>query len=503
MRRPDVSAIALLTLSTCSFCGIAHAQEEVQARRAYAFESSAAITETITDNVNLSTNKRADLITQPSIGLRANANSARLRGFLDYSLSGLVYANETARNDLLNALSAFATGTLVENRVFVDVGGSISQQAISPFGTQAADTSVANPNRTEVSTFSVSPYASGPLGSFAEYEARLSYAATSSDSSATSDQNTSSAQLRLGSGKALTKLGWSAQASHTQIDYSLGRRTEDDLVRGVLNWAITPELSVGAIAGRESNNYVSLNKEAHTISGFNVNWKPSERTTLSAERENRFFGESHAVTFMHRTARTIWTFSDVRDVSTNPGQPTLGSQGTNFDAFFQLYATVEPDPVARRKLVNDYLQFNGINPASQPFGAFLASAVTLQRAQNLSFALLGIRDTLTLTASKSENRQLDAVIPLNDFSLLRQRGLAVDLAHRLTPISTVSLNALYQRASGSLASQTTTLKSIAAAWSNRLGRRTDLALGARHAVFDSTSSPYDETAVYGTLRLQF
>jgi uncharacterized protein (PEP-CTERM system associated) len=129
--------------------------------------------------------------------------------------------------------------------------------------------------------------------------------------------------------------------------------------------------------------------------------------------------------------------------------------------------------------------------------------VTLQRAQNISFALLGLRDTLTFTASKSQNEQLDAVIPLNDFSLLRQRGLAVDLAHRLTPISTVSLNALYQRASGSLAVQTTTLKSIAAAWSARLGRRTDLALGARHAVFDSTSSPYDETAVYGTLRLQF
>jgi uncharacterized protein (PEP-CTERM system associated) len=404
---------------------------------------------------------------------------------------------------LLNALSAFATGTLVENRVFVDIGGSISQQAISPFGTQAADTAVANSNRTEVSTFSVSPYARGRLGNFAEYEARLSYAATRSNSSSTSDQSTSAAQLRLGSGTALTKLGWSAQASHTEIDYSLGRRTEDDLARGVLSWAITPELSVGAIGGTESNNYVSQNKESHTISGFNVNWKPSERTTLSAERENRFFGESHAVTFTHRTARTIWAFSDVRDVSTNPGQPTLGSLGTAFDLFFQQFATVEPDPVARRQLVNNFLQSNGIGPSSQLFGAFLTSAVTLQRAQNVSVALLGIRDTLTFTASKSENQQLDAVTPLNDFSLLRQRGLAVDLAHRLTPISTVSLNALYQRASGSLASQTTTLKSIAAAWSSRLGRRTDLALGARHAVFDSTSSPYDETAVYGTLRLQF
>jgi uncharacterized protein (PEP-CTERM system associated) len=503
MRRPDIPALALLALNACSFCGAAHAQEEVQPRRTYAIESSAAITETITDNGNLSANKRADLVTQPSIGLRASANSARLRGFLDYSLSGLVYANETARNDLLNALSAFATGTLVENRVFVDVGGSISQQAISPFGTQAADSALANPNRTEVSTFSVSPYARGRLGNFAEYEARVSYAATRSNAVATSDQDTSSAQLRIGSGTALTKLGWSAQASHTEIDYSLGRRTEDDVARGVLSWAITPELSVGAIAGRESNNYVSLNKDTHTISGFNAKWKPSERTTFSAERENRFFGESHAVTFTHRTARTTWSFSDVRDVSTNPGQPTLGSRGTAFDALFQLYAKVEPDPIARQLLVNEVLRINNTSPASPPFGAFLTSAVTLQRAQNLSFALLGLRDTLTFTASKSQNEQLDAVTPLNDFSLLRQRGLAVDLAHRLTPISTVSLNALYQRASGSLAVQTTTLKSIAAAWSARLGRRTDLALGARHAVFDSSSSPYDETAVYGTLRLQF
>jgi uncharacterized protein (PEP-CTERM system associated) len=502
MRRPGPCALAL-ALSACSWCGIAQAQEEVQARKTYSIESSAAITETITDNNDLSRSGRADLITQPSIGVRASANSARLRGFLDYSLSALVYGNNTARNELQNALSAFATGTLVENRLFVDVGGSISQQAISPFGTQTPDSAVANSNRAEVSTFSVSPYARGRLGNLADYDARLSYAGTRSNSSATSDQSTSSAQLQLGGGTALSRLSWSAQASRTQIDYSLGRRTEDDLARGVLSWSVMPELSVGAIAGTESNNYVSLNKEAHTISGFNVNWRPSERTTFSAERENRFFGESHAVTFMHRTARTIWSFSDVRDISTNPGQPTLGSLGTAFDLFFQQFATVEPDPVLRRKLVNSFLQSNGIGPTSQLFGAFLTSAVTLQRAQNLSFALLGIRDTLTLTASKSENRQLDTVTPINDFSLLRQRGFAVDLAHRLTPIATLSLNAMVQRASGSLASQTTTLKSLSAAWSSRVGRRTDVSLGARHAVFDSTSSPYDETAVYGTLRLQF
>ena len=507
MRDSHLFAIKLLALAACAACGVAHAQDAPPVGRAYLIEPSASITETFTDNNGLTTDKRSDLITQASVGLRASANSARLRGFLDYSLSGLVYTNNTARNELRNALNAFATASLVENRVFVDIGGNISQQGVSAFGQQTPDSAVANPNRVEVSTFSLSPYVVGHLGSFADYEARLSYSATRSDSSVTSDSNTSAGRFRLGGKTALAVLGWSAQLTHTEIDYSLGRHTEDDLARGVLTWAVTPQFAVAAIGGTESNNYVSLDKQSHAVSGFSVNWKPSERTTLFAERENRFFGESHAVTLTHRTARTVWAYSDLRDIASLPGQAALGSVGTAFDLFFQQFASVEPDPVLRRQLVNSFLQVNGISPSAQRLTAFQTSAVTLQRTQNLSFALLGIRDTLSFTASQSNSRRLDVVATVgDDFSsteVIRQRGLSVDLAHRLTPLSSVSLNATYQRTTGSLDAQATSLKSLSAQWSNRLGRRTDFSLGARHAVFDSSTSPYDESAVYASLRLQF
>ena len=51
--------------------------------------------------------------------------------------------------------------------------------------------------------------------------------------------------------------------------------------------------------------------------------------------------------------------------------------------------------------------------------------------------------------------------------------------------------------------QQTTLKSITATWTSTLGPKSTLSAGARHAVFDSTSAPYDENALYAAFRLSF
>ncbi|HET6600063.1 MAG TPA: TIGR03016 family PEP-CTERM system-associated outer membrane protein, partial [Burkholderiaceae bacterium] len=370
----------------CGAAGAQQAAEEAAAqRRPFALSPYASITETLTDNVNLTSSKRSDLITQPTVGLHADADLAWLKGFLDYSLTGLWYARDSAGSRLQHALNAFATAEIVRNRAGVDLAGNISQQSRSPVGVQSPDTSLNNPNQTSVASLSVSPYLRGRLVGTVDYEARLRYMDTRSNDAPASDYTLSSQSLSVGDPNVGGALGWSTQLSRTVVDYDGGARTEADVLRGVLDWNLTPELVLSAIGGTEANNYVSADKERHSLWGAGVKWRPSPRTDLSAEAQRRFFGNSHSILFTHRTARTVWSFTDVRDASTNT-TPLFGNLGTAYDLFFRQFASIEPNPILRQQLVNNFLLAHGISPTATATAQFLSSAVTLQRMQNLSFA---------------------------------------------------------------------------------------------------------------------
>ncbi|MDE2629107.1 MAG: TIGR03016 family PEP-CTERM system-associated outer membrane protein [Burkholderiales bacterium] len=476
--------------------------------RAFAVVPSLSITETLTDNARLvGVGRQSDLITQVTPSIRISSTGGRVKGFLNYALNGLAYARHSQASNFQNSLNALANVEAIENWAFLDASANISQQSISAFGTQSTDSSVGNANRTEVRTYNISPYVRGRLAGLASYEARLTHTGTSNSTTAASNSSSDEAKLRLAGDSPLRVLSWSADATRQVIDYTIGRRTEDDSVRGELHFAVDPQLQLTLIDGRESNDYVSLDKQSHNTPGWALDWKPTERTRISAQREQRFFGNSHSYLFEHRTPRTVWRYSNTRDIATGFGQPTAGSLGTAYDLFFAQFASQQPDPALRATLVNNFLLANGIAPTAQLFGGSLTSAVMLQRRQDLSFAMLGVRDTVTFTASQSDARRLDSVVSVtDDFSNgnnVRQRGYGVNLAHRLTPMSALNLIASMDRTSGSTAAQTTTLRSISLAWSGRLGPRSSGSVSARHSVFDSATTPYKETAVTAALSLQF
>ncbi|MBC7394752.1 MAG: TIGR03016 family PEP-CTERM system-associated outer membrane protein [Variovorax sp.] len=476
--------------------------------RTFTIVPTFSITQTLTDNSRLvSSGLQSDLITQISPGIRVSSTGGRFKGFLDYAMTGVVYARNSGRNDIQNKLNARFNLEAVENWAFLDTSASIAQQSISAYGTRSADSSAINANRTEVRNLSVSPYVKGYLANFADYEARFTQSWSRSSESAEADHANSVAAIRVAGDSAWRLLRWSADATRQVIDYSEGRRTENDRLRGSLLIAVDPQLRLSLIGGHESNNYVSLDKEGRTTTGWGVDWMPTDRTRVSAQRERRFFGNSHAYMFEHRMPRSVWTFSDNRDISTGLGQSAPGSLGTAYDLLFTQFASLQPDPTLRAKLVSDFLQTNGIQPSAQIFTPSQASAATLQRQQALSFVLLGIRDTVTFTALRSEARRLDAVsVVADDFAngnQVRQRGFSVGLAHRLTPLSALNLVAALDRTSGTATAQESRLRSILLGWTGRLGPRSTATLSARHSKFDGTSEPYSESAIVAAINLQF
>ena len=467
------------------------------------------VAETITDNVSLSSaNPQSEQITEITPGIRINIAGTRLKTYFDLGLSQVIYAQGTSANrtEVQNALNTFGTFEAVDNWAFVDFMGTISRQSVSAFGTQSANNTSVNANQAEVSNYRISPYVRGRLGYMADYEARYSRSITRSDSATASDVDTADVSAKLSGNSSFRNLGWSADASRQTVSYSAGRTTEADRLNLGLTYTLTPQLNVFASGGREANNYVTLDKESAATNTIGLNWSPSETTKLLVSRSKRQFGEAHNLSFEHRSARTVWRFTDSRDVSATPSQTGIGSIGSIYDLLFSQFASTEPDPIARAALVNAYLQAYGISPSATVVSNFLSSAVSVQRRQDLSFSLLGLRDTITFIATRTQSNRLDTVsTALDDLangSTVRQTGFSVNYAHRLTPDYSLGVLWSQQNTSDDNNTQDTRLRSLNLNVAGRVGKRTSAVVGVRHVVSDGLS-PYSETAVTGNLNVQF
>jgi len=497
-RFPAIGLMAMAALNS-------HAQDAGD-HRAVAIVPSFSLTQTFTDNARLNADKRFEAITQLRPGVHISSNAGRIQGALDYTLNGVIHARDSSASNLQHALSAFVRAEAIENWAYLDASASISQQNIAALGTQSPDAALNNPNRTEVSSFNITPYVRGSLAGVADYEARLNYAGTNSDTS-NADSTTSGAVLRLSSDRRWGRLGWFADASHQEVDFRAGRETESDRLNAGLSFVVGPELSLSARGGREINNLVSVDRQSHVTSGFGLAWNPTERTRLVLDRDRRYFGHSHSVRFEHRTPKTVWKFVDVRDVSSGAASNSIANPVSVFDLLFTQLASEVPDPALRTLAVNDIMQRMGISPNALAVGGFLTAASSLQRRQELSFALLGLRSTVTVSAFRTEGSRLDTqstvVDDLANGNVLRQRGLSVNVSHRLTPESSIILSATQLNTSATVGDRSTRLRTGLATWTSRISKRTQVSLGARHARFASTTTPYTESALIGTLTLRF
>jgi uncharacterized protein (PEP-CTERM system associated) len=513
--RPAKFRSASIGLSAALFTGwiqTVAAQEALNAggqKRLVAIVPRVSITETLTDNVSLATNGRqSEQITEVSPGIRITRDTGLVKAYFDYAVNGRVYAQNTAPTTLQNALTAFGSVEAVNNWAFVDFSGSISRQSISAFGPQSSGSSNINSNQTEYSTFRVSPYVRGKFGSAVDYEARYGVTTSSSQSSLVSDVTTRDGLIRLSGRGSGSRLGWSLDAGQQNVSYGgAGRATESANLTGQLSYAVAPKLNISLTAGQEANNFSTFDRQTYATYGGGIGWAPLDATKLSASRQTHSFGQSHSLGFEHRTAKTAWRLSDSQSVSSSPSQPGVMNLGSVYDLFFEQFASIEPDLVKRAALVNNFLQVTGINPNTIVVNGVLTSAVSLQRRQDLSIALLGLRGTLTFLANRSESSRLDTISSVRDdlsnSSLLRQNGLSASYAHRLTPITAVNLLVSSQQSSASTGLLESTMKSVNLSMSTRVGPHSTATVSARRVVFDSQTTPYTESAITGTLSVQF
>ena len=500
---------ALLPLGLVQTQAAAPDAQDTVGRQTITVQPRVAITETLTSNVGLTaTNPQSDLVTTLSPGINVNLQGAHVKGFLDYTANGSTYANTASSQQVLNQLNSVATVEAINNTAFIDFSGSIGQQSASAFGTQSTGNTSINNNLTVVSTYKLSPYLTGRLGDTSQYEARLTQTNVQATqvNAGQADYGTSTSDalgsLHFGSRADQVGLGWAIDTSQEQTSYSTAGSTSDYLLNFTLPYVFSPQFTMSVAAGREDNNYLTPDVESYATSGIGAIWTPSEATRIQGLLQHKSFGEAHSFSIDVRTARTAWRFSDTKDATIAPGLANAAGTGNIYDLLFAQFASIEPDPVARAQLVNNYLQANGLSANVSVNGGFVASTEALTRQQQLSFALLGIRDTFTLIASQGQtssfNLDAQGVGDLSDGAVLNLTGNSAVYSHRLTPESSAGLSLSHQNTYGSLNLQNAALDTVRLDYSRQLSLKSILSLELRHVV-SSGAANYDETAITCTL----
>ncbi len=466
----------------------------------------------------------SDVVTQLRPGLQITTHSGKVRGTLFYELDAIHHTNAQSGNvqNIQNRLSGNLNAEVIDNVFFVDATADVSQVAVSPYGVQSFNGTVANDNRTEVATLSVTPRLRGNVGGYAVYELSLIGQATNGRRSVAADGHTLGAVLSLNSPSSGAVFGWGLQGSTQESSFRAGRTTRNDRYTLSLNARPDTDLRLTVRAGQESTDVLGVTKQSYDNYGAELLWTPSPRTTVNLATDKRYFGNSRQITLEHRFQRSLIRFTSIRGASggngafggngfNNAGGTGIGQPISLYQLFYEQFASIQPDPVLREQLVLNFLRAQGLDPQQVIGGGFINNAVTLDRREDLAYSLIGIRNTLSLQAFRSTTSVLDTIgqsqAPSgglgNGSGNVRQHGFTATLSHRLTPTATASVSASLIRTASSGTQVGNGLRTLNLILSEQLTRMVSASLSARYSDFDSPTLPYRETALTASFNVRF
>jgi uncharacterized protein (PEP-CTERM system associated) len=485
-----------------------------EAGRTYYLRGNLTIRETLTDNARqVAGDPQWDLITEiePSIGWGVRNRWARLS--IDYSINAIVYARASDLNDVQQSLrigagaSDTASFELIPNRLFLNVGGDISQRVEDPFGQRPPSGNRTNANLEQVASYFINPYLVGNLGPLAQYRLDATHAASSEANSFEFNRWTNSVAASVFSAPSFRRLGWNITGSRTIDQFSDGRQTDQAALTAGVSYFVAPQLTLRASAGSDWNNFESqTTQQRYDRYGAGFEWRPHERTVVSAFVEERFFGTGYDVLVRHNTARSTWSYTAVRDISDARGS-YVGVTGSVYDLFYQQFEAIEPDPLLREQLVLDFLRQNNIPRDAPVTSQFIYDSASLVQEHRFAVAYRATpRTTFTASAFLRDTSRIDEVSNADDIftesDFVRERGVLFTASHRLTPISSAGLRLSETRTEGQFDDQSTRQREASIRWSTRLNPSMTFSIVGRHTNFDSAADPYTENELEAVLNIR-
>jgi uncharacterized protein (PEP-CTERM system associated) len=477
------------------------------------FESELDAEFTFTDNVKLAPSdaSRGDFVTQISPRLTIFEKGAHTTFVGRLSAPILLYARTGGENNAIRP-EVILSGNAdhVQRLLYVDGSVLVSQKYFSPFGPRPRDLVSATENRYTAQSYRISPYVKGEGPGGLHYELR--------DNNIWSDASRAPVATNRGYTNEvvgnLTRdprpLGWALEYDRTQTRFSGQSPFRTELERGRMLWKPDPQLELSATAGYEDNRYPLLTTSGATY-GAGLKWRPTSRTSVDASWEHRFFGASYRVTMDHRTPLSVWTLRATRDITSYPQQlANLGAGDDVATLLDRLFASRVVDAAQRQSLVDQLIRDRGLPPVLSSPLTLYTQQVTLQQSLLATVGLLGVRNSVFVTAYRMRNEPVGgdvstAVDPLALQNDNTQTGANVIWSYRLTELFTLTTSGDWVRTvSNSETGRSSNTRSVRVVLSAPLSRLTDVYAGARHQrQVSELESGYRETAVFVGIRHLF
>ena len=308
------------------------------------------------DNIELAESGREknDYVTEITPAISINRQGARASLDFNYRMQNLLHTSSRNRGGTNHELLAQGDVELVKDNLFVDARTSHTQQNITNTGRQGDNINDTG-NRSDVFTFSISPYWQQHFGRYADGVLRYTFNRVdvdnadraddeAGDTGVANDTTSNRIDANLISGQGFTAVGWQLNYQREDIDRDFEDDARFERYDGQIRYFWKRELNAFTNLGYEDND-IDTTRDQDNGFFWNVGltWVPSRRFTLEgALGNNRFVrtvvspttrtslearyennevglnsGEIWSVEFRHRTRRTTWQVSYEEETTTS------------------------------------------------------------------------------------------------------------------------------------------------------------------------------------------
>lgn len=420
------------------------------------------VSEIWTDNIDLVADgkeKHSDLVTQISPGIAVRNRSRRLTVDASAQFHQFAYLHDSSQrretlggvnqgsrtSDTQHSYSGSLRSELAQDLLFVDATASRGQQSISAFGPQASSKDLfRNNNRTNIETWSISPYLAHRFGSSASGLLRYTRDSVSgSENTGFYETSGDSLIASLTSGPAFRTFGWGLDYSKQELEGGRYGDSSSENFAATLRYYYNPRLTLTANAGYDRHQFEGLgggDQGASWSGGFI--WAPSERSNIQATLGRHYFGTTGSLSLLHRSRFTSWNVNYGDTITTSRQQFLLPSTIDTAGLLDRLFATAYPDPVERERVVQAYMQSTGLPPSLADSVNYLSNRFMRQKALRASMAYRKGRSSILLTFYASRrnalsDQQSDSPLlgsqsgRLND--RVNQHGIDASYTYRIRP----------------------------------------------------------------------
>lgn len=520
-------AVAALLLASCP----AHADWRVT--------PTLLVSEIWTDNVNLTEDALAhsDLITQVSPGITVSNRSRRLTVNATAQVHAFSYLHNSANrslddegvsedslsydqrrtNNVQRTYNGSLKSELAQDLLYLDARASRGQAAISPFGPRAGSGDMySRNNRTDVTTWSISPYLAHRFGSTADGLLRYTRDSVDGDDVIGFRRTGGDTiQASLTSGTAFRTIGWGLNYSRQQLEGDLYGDSSTENLAANVRYYVSRRLSLTANAGYDRYEYEGLNdgdEGANWSLGFI--FTPSLRSSVQASFGRHFYGNTGSLALLHRTRHLTTNITYADTITTSRQQFLLPATIDTAALLDSMFATAYPDPVERERIVQAYIQATGLPPSLADSVNYLSNRFMRQKALRGSLAYRKGRSNGIVSLHATERNAISD--QMSDSPLLgsqqgtlydnvRQYGFSANYTYRLTSRSNLVAAFDLDRSHSLTNDDRDYQRSVRVGVSRRFG---DLlgTIDLRHRTGDLSrfeSGKYTERALVASLSMQF